>query len=296
MAGARTAEAARLYGTIFVATGIPFGFVMAGVFAAFGYLRAAAPGALTGVGAGLATGILFGLAMSAVLGTLALRVTRGLKPGALAVRQERTVDVAGSRAEATERARAALAAIPGARPPTLDDAAGSLETRVGPDWRSWGEVVTARLTQSSPGLFRVCVRSRPRWWTTVVDYGKGFRNVEAVVAALKPHEREVHASAPAGSKPRFLVDGSEFSTMEEFYDVVSRVLLPGRTWGRNLDAFNDILRGGFGTPDGGFVLVWKDADVSRERLGTHFDTLVQILRGHGAGGEEAEDGVELILE
>ena len=45
------------------------------------------------------------------------------------------------------------------------------------------------------------------------------------------------------------IDGKNFSTLEEFYDEISRVLIPGAQWGRNLDAFNDILRGGFGTPD-----------------------------------------------
>jgi len=44
-------------------------------------------------------------------------------------------------------------------------------------------------------------------------------------------------------------------------------LIPGADWGRNLDAFNDILYGGFGTPEDGFVLVWKNHELSRERLG-----------------------------
>jgi hypothetical protein len=35
----------------------------------------------------------------------------------------------------------------------------------------------------------------------------------------------------------------------------------------NLDAFNDILRGGFGTPEHGFVLRWLRSDQSREALG-----------------------------
>jgi hypothetical protein len=30
---------------------------------------------------------------------------------------------------------------------------------------------------------------------------------------------------------------------------------------------NDILRGGFGTPDDGFTLRWKNHDISRQRLG-----------------------------
>jgi RNAse (barnase) inhibitor barstar len=128
------------------------------------------------------------------------------------------------------------------------------------------------------------------------------------------------------------IDGRDFSTLEEFYAVISRVLIPGAGWGHNLDAFNDILRGGFGTPEGGFVLQWKNSDLSRERLGysetvrqleqrlsrchplnqqhvsedlrrakegagpTVFDWLVEIIHIHGAGGAEEEDVVELVLE
>ncbi len=132
----------------------------------------------------------------------------------------------------------------------------------------------------------------------------------------------------------FEIDGCNFSTLEAFYDEISRVLIPGMPvdgWGRNLDAFNDILRGGFGTPDEGFVLCWKNSDVSRQQLGfvetalqlelrlehchpanrtfvasqlqlaksgqgaTVFDWLVEIIKDHGPGGSESEDAVELIL-
>ena len=68
-------------------------------------------------------------------------------------------------------------------------------------------------------------------------------------------------------KPTYEIDGADFQTLEEFYEVVSRVLIPDSSWGRNLDAFNDILRGGFGTPEGGFVFVWVNSALSRERLG-----------------------------
>lgn len=103
-------------------------------------------------------------------------------------------------------------------------------------------------------------------------------------------------SGMPGRRTRFEIDGNEFSTLDEFYDVISGVLIPGRSWGRNLDAFNDILRGGFGTPDGGFVLVWRNSEVSRTRLGSKFEALVEILRDHGSGGREPEDGVELLFE
>lgn len=133
------------------------------------------------------------------------------------------------------------------------------------------------------------------------------------------------------AKLLYEIDGRDFSTLDEFYDVISRMLIPRAEWGHNLDAFNDILRGGFGTPDDGFVLRWTNSELSRERLGyaetvrqlerrlsrchptnrqtvaedlerarrgigpTVFAWLVEIIHVHCAGGEEQEDSVELIL-
>ncbi|MDI1476861.1 barstar family protein [Polyangium sp. y55x31] len=138
-------------------------------------------------------------------------------------------------------------------------------------------------------------------------------------------------AADVAELPRFEIDGSRFSTLEVFFDEASRVLAPGEPWGRNLDAFNDILRGGFGTPSGGFLIIWAHHGLSRERLGypetvrqlalrlsrchpenrtrvatelaaarraegpTVFDWLVEIISAHGPGGQEAEDGVRLEL-
>ncbi len=132
-------------------------------------------------------------------------------------------------------------------------------------------------------------------------------------------------------KPVFEIDGAAFDSLEGFYDEVSRKLIPDVYWGRNLDAFNDILRGGFGTPEGGFVLRWLNSARSREVLGypataqylaakagrchpanvaavmedlracrrgegqTLFDILVEIIRAHGDGGDEQEDRVDLVL-
>ena len=121
-----------------------------------------------------------------------------------------------------------------------------------------------------------------------------------------------------------------FVTLEEFADHFSSVALDGHTWHGNLDGFNDILRGGFGTPEGGFVLRWlhsavaqgtsdrrlfggystgwvtairriraevaAELEAAQAGLGpTVFDWLVEIIAIHGAGGEESEDGVELDL-
>jgi len=130
----------------------------------------------------------------------------------------------------------------------------------------------------------------------------------------------------------FIIDGQEFSTLEEFAEHFSSQVLEGfHRWRGSLDAFNDILRGGFGTPGEGFRLVWEHSDLSRNRLGyaetarqlefrlqhchpsnrgavatelqdakegkgpTVFDWLVEIIQIHGSGGAESEDGVVLEL-
>ena len=68
-------------------------------------------------------------------------------------------------------------------------------------------------------------------------------------------------------KKVYEIDGAAFATLEEFYDEISRKVIPNAAWGRNLNAFNDILRGGFGTPDGGFVIRWNNSDLPCKRLG-----------------------------
>lgn len=92
------------------------------------------------------------------------------------------------------------------------------------------------------------------------------------------------------------IDGSKITSLDTFYDEISRVLIPGFKWGRNLDAFNDILKGGFGTPDEGFTIKWSHSTLSKATLGRAFDELVEIIREHGPGGDEADYKVQLVLD
>lgn len=147
---------------------------------------------------------------------------------------------------------------------------------------------------------------------------------------------EQHPDNPGRSRANslsvYVLEGCRFATLEEFAAHFSDVVLDGHIWSGNLDALNDILRGGFGTPGNGFILVWKDHQLSRERLGyaetarrlerilttchpenrdriaseldeararrgsTLFELLVEIITDHGPGGDQAEDGIELRLE
>lgn len=136
---------------------------------------------------------------------------------------------------------------------------------------------------------------------------------------------------PTWIKPVLSLDGSKVNGLADFWSQVDTILEPGVFWGRNLDAFNDILRGGFGTPEDGFVLRWKEVGHCRSTLGhaetarwleqmleqchptdrtsvtqrleraragdgdTLFEILVHIIRKHGPGGSEHLDFVDLDL-
>lgn len=54
-------------------------------------------------------------------------------------------------------------------------------------------------------------------------------------------------------RKEFVIDGNNFDTLNGFYDEVEAVFTSKLSWkiGRNLDAFNDILRGGFGRHEEG---------------------------------------------
>ena len=71
-----------------------------------------------------------------------------------------------------------------------------------------------------------------------------------------------------GTKNTYVIDGQRFTNLDGFYDEISRVMLPDTDWGRNLDAFADILWGSFGPLDGSdFVIIWKNSEQSKQRLG-----------------------------
>ena len=127
-----------------------------------------------------------------------------------------------------------------------------------------------------------------------------------------------------------MIDGARFEDLRGFAREFSSLLTDHR-WRGSLDAFDDILCGGFGTLEDGFVLRWLNSDRSRDRLGwpatvawyeqtlttchpsnrphlsskldearvqrgtTLFDWLVEIIETHGPGGDEAEDNVHLEL-
>ena len=87
------------------------------------------------------------------------------------------------------------------------------------------------------------------------------------------------------SKQTIKINGDNFSDLETFYDEIEKVLtknLNAKT-GRNLDAFNDLLRGGFGVYDyeEPVKLIWTNFSKSKQTLGQKLiDKLVEIITDH----------------
>jgi RNAse (barnase) inhibitor barstar len=80
------------------------------------------------------------------------------------------------------------------------------------------------------------------------------------------------------------LDGNSFGNLDTFYDEVERKLCPGfEGFGRNLSAFNDVLRGGFGLfeYDEPISIVWNHSAKSRHDLG--YDATVEWLEGTMTG-------------
>lgn len=194
-------------------------------------------------------------------------------------------------------------------------ATGRAEIMIDPAMNAWDAAALLPIAEEAGAHFVT-------WDGEPTIYGG---NGLSVVAGLKDMVLRI-------LKRSYEIDGLNFETLEQFYEEIGRALIPDKEWGRNLDALNDVLRGGFGTPEGGFQLRWKNSDVSRQRLAypetirqleqqlarchpsnrasvehelelarhghgpTVFDWLIELICDHGAGGSESEDRVELILD
>ncbi len=82
-----------------------------------------------------------------------------------------------------------------------------------------------------------------------------------------------------------IINGINFTDLETFYDEIDRVLTKNLNWqtGHNLNAFNDLLRGGFGVYEyeEPIKLIWINFSLSRKKLGQELvDLLVEIIIRH----------------
>ena len=69
----------------------------------------------------------------------------------------------------------------------------------------------------------------------------------------------------------YTINGDRIHSISDFYAEINRLFMQDEDWklGESLDAFNDLLYGGFGALKSGtkVKIVWKNAKTSREILG-----------------------------
>ena len=85
----------------------------------------------------------------------------------------------------------------------------------------------------------------------------------------------------------YIINGNKFKSSKGFHKYAESIFTFGLSWetGRNLNAFADILRGGFGQHDYNeeIIVEWRNMNKSKERLPEYiYNSLVEIL-------EEAEN-------
>ena len=68
-----------------------------------------------------------------------------------------------------------------------------------------------------------------------------------------------------------VIEGSQIQDISSFYEEINRVFMQNEDWklGESLDAFSDLLYGGFGEIKGNepVQFIWKDINKSKQSLG-----------------------------
>ncbi|MBK6952010.1 MAG: barstar family protein [Crocinitomicaceae bacterium] len=79
----------------------------------------------------------------------------------------------------------------------------------------------------------------------------------------------------------FEIDGEKFNTLSAFFNEIGSKLVENNTWGKNWNAFDDILVGGFVLTEyeEPFKLIWINSDISKDKL-KDFNDIVKQIQSH----------------
>ena len=96
----------------------------------------------------------------------------------------------------------------------------------------------------------------------------------------------------------YIIDGNEFNNIDEFYKFIDKTFSDGEEPCRNLDAFVDFLRGGFGKHkyNEPIKITWINRDKSKKDLG--YGETIKILKKrlekcHPSNKENIKKQIEL---
>lgn len=82
------------------------------------------------------------------------------------------------------------------------------------------------------------------------------------------------------NRTSFTLEGAQINSAAEFHSQLARILDSHEYHGKNLDAMLEVLTDlvQYGDPEkNGFKIIWRDHEVSRQRLGIEYDKIVSVL-------------------
>ncbi len=172
----------KLYIKLFFITGIPFGIIMGMVSIISERLSIEA-----GIYLGVETGLFYGFFMSLILGTrhrsqikkLGLNVNAHVSPI-----QTETLCIEEEYEIAFEKALRSLMRMK-ANIISSEKYKGEIVAKTPMSWSGFGEDMTVHLSKEDESLTRVSVTSRPVLKATMIDYGKGRKNIVTFFEYLK---------------------------------------------------------------------------------------------------------------
>jgi hypothetical protein len=177
-----------IYIRLFVLTAIPFGVLASVLIVAF-LVTFRIAGIGTGIMYGLTGGFCYGAMMSGILGTshfLAAHKEGGSDwKRALSPIQVRRITLPVDDKTAVKLVGDALSELSTTLEPPETGHDGLLQIKTGTGLRSFGEAVAIKIDSAEPGMTLFTISSTPLVRTTLVDYGKGYQNVERLTDSLR---------------------------------------------------------------------------------------------------------------
>lgn len=148
---------------------------------------------------------------------------------------------------------------------------------------SSGESTTASITFISPKYY-----ANSLWSDKSLDIYEGSK----VIGTFQVDEI-INPILDANAEKWIFIDGRDIHTLDDFMDQIEQKLTHNIDFktGHNLNAFNDLLWGGFGLHEYGEPLhiVWIFAERSRQALGEqYFNKIVSIIENHESNNKYLE--------
>jgi hypothetical protein len=127
-------------------------------------------------------GLFFSLTLVIVMMLLDLSVklylAKGFNDGVFALKQNRELELEGTKKQIVLASRQALLAVPNVKNVLDDKDSLSSHAQTGPSWRSPGEDIEVTIIPVGETTWRLCCISKPKSANVIFDYGKNFENVE----------------------------------------------------------------------------------------------------------------------